>query len=66
MPPKSAHYQMEGPNSTNETVSDTVPFNSDPQMESLVPMTLPTHQTEPSTATNESVPQMPVIPIESR
>ena len=66
MPPQSAHYQMEGPNLTNETVYDTVPSNSDPQMESLVPMTLPTHQTEPSTTTNESVPQVPVIPIESR
>ena len=66
MPPQSAHYQMEGPNLTNETVYDTVPSNSDPQMESLVPVTLPTQQTEPSTTTNESVPQVPVIPIESR
>ena len=66
MPPQSAHYQMEGPNLTNETVYDTVPSNSDPQMESLVPVTLPIHQTEPSTTTNESVPQVPVIPIESR
>ena len=62
MPPKSAHYKMKGPNSTNETVCDTVPSNSNSQMESLVP----THHTEPSTTTNESVQQMPVIPIESR
>ena len=40
--------------------------NSDPQMESLVTMTPQTRQTEPSKTTNESVPQMSAISIESK
>ena len=64
MPLQAVHYPIERPNSPSKTVSDTVPSNYYPEMESVPSMTPPTPQTEPSTTTNESMPQMPVLPIQ--